>query len=319
MKTDRSVRRAKALKAGLRLFAMASLLVGLSVWWLLAGARAELAETSLTLGRGVDQIQREHPGTTRMIVNGQALALNSRSVAASVEHVLDRFGELCVQASGDVQSELDELAEARPRLASWLDWRKLGVFRSEAEPNGEAVSGCIAADGKRSLADWIARLEQVAQSGDFGQLGQFRYVLARPSADGSTHVLTVWSEGELNLEQMFPALGDAPGHDLVAGLRPENARRAFSAEAPLNGFASVVYESPEQPARLLTDYDARLQARGYLPLTSAGFDDVPLPARAYRLVKGERLVVIAQPNGAGTLFSTLRIQGGGSVAVPLGE
>src|SRR5688500_10810597 len=188
------------LRAWLRVLGVFSIVVAVSVWWTWGQVRAQLSERAMSIGQSLQQVTAEQQGTTRLELNGEPLALNSRSTKLSVTEVLDRFAEQCAQHSGGADAELEQLATKRPKLAASLDWRRLGVFRTGGDQ--QAAAGCFADTGTAGLRGLATRLAEVLETGDFSRLGQLRYVHARRSQGGdSTHVITVWTEGQLKLEQ----------------------------------------------------------------------------------------------------------------------
>ena len=58
-----------------------------------------------------------------------------------------------------------------------------------------------------------------------GRLGDLRYVYARALEGGRSHVVTVWTEGSIRLDRLFPTGGDAPGEDPPALPRPPGLAR----------------------------------------------------------------------------------------------
>jgi hypothetical protein len=278
--------------------------------------RAQLSERAMSIGQSLQQVTAEQQGTTRLELNGEPLALNSRSTKLSVTEVLDRFAEQCAQHSGGADAELEQLATKRPKLAASLDWRRLGVFRTGGDQ--QAAAGCFADTGTAGLRGLATRLAEVLETGDFSRLGQLRYVHARRSQGGdSTHVITVWTEGQLKLEQMFPAQGDAPGRDIVDDVRPPQSVRVISAEAAGNGFRTAIYDSASTPAEVIASYDASLKQKGYVSQSPALMDELTaVPARIYILDESQQLVVTAQPHGARTIVSAYQLGSNGYVRLP---
>ena len=297
----------------LRVLALLLAAAVISGAWLMLRARAQLGERAIMLGRSAADALRDQPGTTLVTLNGQRLGLNASSTQLAVGAVLDRFAVLCDRSDGGMQTYLDALRAQQAKLPNEASWARLTLFRSQGDREGTAA--CIARDASDApLADLVARLQASVEHQDLARLGQFRYVFARESAaTGLTHVVSVWSRGPLKLLEMIPDGGDAPGGDLVQGVRPEKSSRVARAQAEGTGFEASLYESPESPARSLASFDAALRARGYLPLTAPRTDEAaPVPVRAYALGGRDPLLAIALPSGQGSLLSTFRIGANGS-------
>ena len=211
-----------------RLCGFAAVLGLASAVWLAHQVRAELAEHALTLGRGLERAPRAPEGTTTLLLNGQQLSLNASVVDRPVERVVDDFVALCGRATGGVHDDIERaIAQGAALPAS----DEFGIFRS-ARGHVDATAACVAragAGGMRALMDDLGR---AISSGDFGLLGQFRYVYARPARSGAgTQVLSVWSHGSLKLEEAFPSRGDAAGRDLVQGARPPSSVRTITSSS----------------------------------------------------------------------------------------
>jgi hypothetical protein len=83
-------------------------------------------------------------------------------------------------------------------------------------------------------------------------------------------VRTVWTEGEFNLDKMFPVAGDAAGFDSRSMPRPPSAKRILTATSAEVPFGVHVYESfaPEQSLRRF--YDDEMGGRGWAPAKDDG-------------------------------------------------
>lgn len=304
--------------AWLRVGAVFVAVAALSLWWGYGRVQAELSERALAFGQNLEAASKLHAGTTRLRLNGQRLALNSQSTAQTVEQVLERFERACGEHSGGVRDELDRLLASRREPRSELGFRQLGVLRAEGG-SGEGTAACFASDARDGLSGLIARVAAALDSGDLSRLGQFRYVFARKSQlSGTTHVISVWSEAGLDVEQMFPAQGDAPGMDIVPNVRPPRAQRILSADSEQAGFRSALYATRVSPAQAIASYDGALSALGYVPLAREALDGVsPVAARIFTLNDREQLVVLAQESKGQTLVSAFRLGSNGYVSLPL--
>ena len=95
-------------------------------------------------------------------------------------------------------------------------------------------------------------------------------MFAERSPRGGSRVVTLWSEGSLDLGRMFPAAGDAPGTDSSVVPRPAGSRRTLSAS--VEGFPAAIriYESAASPDELVASAGAALRAAGFVEATSPG-------------------------------------------------
>jgi hypothetical protein len=305
------------LRAWLRVACLLGFVALLSAVWVLRDVHAQASERALSLGRNLSQAHDIHAGSTRLQLNGAVLTLNSSSSAGSVDAVLDRFTALCLSSSAGLEKHMAELEQQGEAMPSDLSFKQLSVFRTPTE-HDQGSAACFARNRKvDSLTDFLADAETALETGDLAQLGQFRYVFARKSPQtGTSHVISVWSEGALNVERMFPEAGDVPGHDLVQGVRPDHAVRFMSAQAEGSHFQLAMYTSKSSPVQALDSYDARLVRQGYVALAPHVLDEaVPTPARVYSLGEHDSLVVLAQAHGDQTIISTYRLGSSGRVSL----
>jgi hypothetical protein len=101
-------------------------------------------------------------------------------------------------------------------------------------------------------------------SGDVGQLGDMRYVIARrDEKSGRTHVLAMWTEGAFNVLKMFPQRGDAPGTDPVRFPRPPQSRRVFSARIEGHDHSIRMYDSGATPQAVREHYARFMRESGW--------------------------------------------------------
>jgi hypothetical protein len=142
---------------------------------------------------------------------------------------------------------------------------RLGVLRGESADEGHLA--CLAQPrGTSGLMAFLERAGDFVASGDLSRLGDVRYVAARKLDSGKTHVIAVWSEGELRIGSLFPESGDAPGTDLPDVPRPPEATRQLCAMAAGRSFGLRLYDSPRPQQEVLAFYERELPSRGWEPL-----------------------------------------------------
>jgi hypothetical protein len=102
-------------------------------------------------------------------------------------------------------------------------------------------------DERQGVEGLLARLTAFAESGDLARVGGLRYVYARATDEG-THFLVFHTDESLNIYEMFPQTGDAPGRDVPGLPRPEGARRFMSAWEEGDPHAITMYATTRQSA-----------------------------------------------------------------------
>ncbi|MEO7038057.1 MAG: hypothetical protein ABI548_29080 [Polyangiaceae bacterium] len=148
------------------------------------------------------------------------------------------------------RSSLDHAA------TSWLR----GAFREESATGGFVA--CLDTGGALGPAELARRIHAFARTGELGDLGELRYVLARREGD-STTALVLWTEGEFPLLRMFPDHGDAPGIDPLGIPRPGHAERLLSAAERDAPYSLTLYRVSSEPAAALGDYLEELKRAGW--------------------------------------------------------
>ncbi|MET0387051.1 MAG: hypothetical protein ABW321_13880, partial [Polyangiales bacterium] len=298
----------------LRLGALFLVLAVGSTCWLLHRASANASERALAAGRQLEQFRDLANGMSTLRVNGQRVTLSSMSSEQSVGDVLDRFGALCSRDSGGIDAELQQLVAAGKRLPSGLDPKRFGILRSEPSAR-EGVSACFAREGSAGLSDFAARLMRTVETGDFGEMGQLRYVFARRREGAtSTHVITVWSQGAIPLAEMFPATGDAPGRDLFDGARPAGSRRVVAAELEGSDHQVAIYETQHVAEAALAGFAGPLLAHGFEAGDLSQVETInAIPTRVY-LRPDATVLLLADERADGTTVSAFRLHNGGYVS-----
>ena len=87
----------------------------------------------------------------------------------------------------------------------------------------------------------ISRVQRFLDSGNLSDVGQMRYLYAEKVDDDTTYYLSIFSDADMNLYEMFPAEGDAPGVDPIT--RPEGSRRLLSSYEEGRPYGVTVFSS----------------------------------------------------------------------------
>lgn len=289
----------------LGLFLLALYVVGMVVV-----ARQVRAETNeIMMGVGAQMMQyaeadsQDAPRT--LFLNGQQLAFGSgHTNEHDVDDVLDFFEARCEGRDGRLVDQVRELAHAReitPPDTSMLD----GTLR-ESTPRGGYVACFDVGEERDGVEALLGRLTAFTNSGNLAELGGLRYVYARPTEDGGTHFLVFHTDDRLNIYEMFPATGDAPGVDAEGLPRPANVRRLMSAWEEGDPHAITMYTSTTRAAGELESwYQDELPRAGWrlFEPTDAQLDrftqhwepaqrDAVREARAIHAEMGDRQVML---------------------------
>jgi hypothetical protein len=212
-------------------------------------------------------------------INGQRMSLGAKVTPLGVEPVLATFEKYCHDNSGGLAEELSSMpatAGALEKLPSGLRDPSAWLTARQTATDGKA--GQVACVARKStgggLQGLMTRILAFTDSGDLGELGDARYVVARRDEKaGNTLVLAMWTEGSFNIPAMFPETGDAPGSDSRHLPRPPASRRVLTAEISDHPYALRMYDTKKTHAEVLKFYEQQMRPRGFrqheLPATDA--------------------------------------------------
>lgn len=244
---DRTVK--VSLRPVLRLCTFLLVLGLCSVAFMAHGVERRMARVALDGGGALWGLTSAHRAgeVQRIEMNGAQLFVRTATVDAPFERVLDEAHGAC-GAAGFAPRTL-------PTRLLGLD----GVIDERSERDGTVA--CFEGEGL-GFEGLLKSLQEAAESGDLGRLGRLRYSYARQEADGRTAVLSLWSEGELSPNKLFPAEGDAPGADDPAVPRPPEARRLLTVRHSATARPLLAYKSTRPLRELMDEYLGELRRVG---------------------------------------------------------
>lgn len=225
---------------------------------------AHAQEAALGFGRelaGLSELTRD---AEALLANGQRFNHASTVVEQSVPVVLDRLEAHCRANPGPLGGALAEMAATYPRsMEAHAPPSALrhGVIREGDRERGMLI--CFVDERSGTLLELTQAARQFVDTADLSSFGKVVYSYAEQRSDGTTHVVTLWTESGLNLNDMFPATGDAAGEDSRVLPRPENARRTLAAAAQGMPFGLRLYETSTRPDQVQRFYDDWMQSRGW--------------------------------------------------------
>ncbi|MBX3193155.1 MAG: hypothetical protein KF819_39590 [Labilithrix sp.] len=226
---------------------------------------ADAREMGISVGHQLTKLEDLTGAASLVRVNGAELHRASARTPQSTREVLDRYEAHCRKSPGTLGRVMRDIPTA---LADRIDLShddrlRASIVRDEHDGRGMVV--CFVDDEDASSRGLVEKLRAVVDTGDLSKLGRFRYVFAEPSrsSEGGTHVVTFWCDGELNVQKMFPASGDAPGTDSALAPRPAQSRRTLSASVEGYPAAVRVYESSARRPEIERAMDAALRAKRF--------------------------------------------------------
>ena len=235
---------------------------------------ADAREVGYSMGHELAKLPDVTSGAHEIHLNGATMYRASAHTAESVHEVVARFSSYCAENPGGLGHAMDDLPAAlREKTevkAATVNPLAHGVITEESSDRGMVV--CFADDQGERHAGLKARLDAFRATGDLASFGHFRYAFVETSKSGGSHVVTTWSNGELNPGKMFPANGDAPGEDSRIAPRPAASRRLLAAAVSGTPYVVRVYRAASSASELRAFYDAEMKQRGFRVAKSS--DDV---------------------------------------------
>ena len=246
----------------IRVIAYATFVFGALALVAARSVHADVREVALGIGHQLSKLEDLTGNAYLLRLNGAEVHRASTYSSQSVKEVLDRYEAYCAESASAIAQAMLDIPEALERQMALPKGSPLrrGIVREEDERRGMVV--CFAEEGTR-VDGLRERLRAFVESGDLSEFGHFRYAFVEKNESGNTHVVTLWSDGPLNVGQMFPAEGDAPGSDSAMVPRPAASRRTLSAS--VDGFQAAVriYEVACSRAEVVRTYDEALSSRGF--------------------------------------------------------
>lgn len=246
-------------------------------------ARAEYENRTLAFGRQMIELAKasSHELTT-INFNGQPVHVGSSVTVDTPDQILDRYKELC--STNRAQTELGDITAliagetATSAEPSEEILQQLSDLQTTGEPelpelaktgalrvgDGDEGAALCFVRGSKSKTSWAEALAGFYSTGDLGALGELRYAYARRGQNGTTHVLTAWTDSTFNLLEMMGDDGkDCAGEDFPELPRLPNTTRIISARAEGTPFGVNVYKTKESPTKALAFYDEQMKTAGW--------------------------------------------------------
>jgi hypothetical protein len=257
-------------------------------------AQGDISEASIRLGRTLERFSDLTSDSSGVLLNGATMRLATALTDEPVEVVLDRYEKECSDRPGVLSRAMREVVAARfGGRSAPPGAMRLGVVRSSDGHGGMVV--CFADD--RSSTQMPSALDHIrafVRTHDLAAFGSLRYAMAHVTPEGRTRVHTIWTEGPLPIDAMFPAQGDAPGGDSAIAPRPPESRRLIAAAAQGEPYAVRTYRSTSTPDDVRAFYDEEMARRGF----SRAETDPVVHGAAY-VREGGLMVFVALSEGDG--------------------
>ncbi|MDB4942704.1 MAG: hypothetical protein JWP97_2238 [Labilithrix sp.] len=274
-------------------------------------ARAEMETRTIQLGRQMYQLSNASTHeVTKVVMNGQNMFIGNSVSHDPVSKVLDRYESFCQSNSAQTAESWHELGKSEKASESDKKWLSTGVMRSGTGKEGIVVCFTKTAKSKQSIGE---AAKSFAETGDLGQMGAARYVYAKTTDRGNTHVLTAWTDDTFSIfELVGDESKDVTGADFGGEIpRVPDSRRAFSVRMEDSPFGLNVYQNTEEPGKIVKYYDDTLQAKGWTaidPEIAKREPGTPGVARVYEK-DNVVLTVAASPVSADAKDGTFTVLG----------
>jgi hypothetical protein len=257
---------------------------------------AQAADVAMSFGDQLLQVGESNLAGTvegdvyHVSFNGQNVDTANAATRRPMREVLDYFAEQCKSHAEGIKTSFQHLDHTLHTLQPATEGGA-GVLVFQKEVHDRGFVFCFAPDQTfSSQRGLLSRFAEAGRSGDFGRIGNMRYVAVK-QLPTEARVVTAWTEGKMDITAMFPEHEDCPGRDFGSVPRPDGARRVLSATvegapAGVNGYvvAGKSTDVLDQVNRKLTDV-------GWHEIVTP--DKVPHAGRYYTLGSKLDLVVTA--------------------------
>lgn len=267
-------------------------------------AYGDLKESSLVIGRELSQFGDLLGKSQRLRLNGEQVFVASALTDQTVKQVIDRFDATCREHAGGLVEEFENLPEAvKKQLPDHLQGTEgVGIMRQANDLEGSI--SCLSQDGKQGSRGLMRHMDEFVATGDLAAIGKLRYVYARRTPAGKTHVVAVWTDGSFRVRNLVPMDGsEPPGSDPADTPRPDGAVRLLSAEVEGAPYGVHIYEVPRKSEAVLQGFEQEMPKRGWtaIPVVAAKHAD----ARAFQR-PGVDMLVVADEKGDRTYVSLVQ-------------
>jgi hypothetical protein len=230
-------------------------------------ARGQLGEAMMSAGSQMMMLaEAEHQDAPRQVViNGQRIHFTSGMAPFAPTEVLDRFEARCEGANAGLMAEFSRIIAEHPDDEGAHRMEEIGapVLREQHGNTGYVACFDFGDEtvGIRGLMERYARFEETRDLHDFGDL---RYVYVEPAREDRAHFVAIWTEGTLQLGELFPESGDARGADVAGIPRPPGSRRVITAHETGEDQVATIYQGSDlDQGELESFYLRELPANGW--------------------------------------------------------
>ncbi len=231
----------------------------------LHSAKADIAESSLALGRELTPLADLLHENNKITMNGQPVFVSTGTTSQSMKTVLNRFEDNCRSHNAlfaEPWKDLPEVfaADKAPLNAKAAELTSMGVVRNETAKEGVVM--CLVRDEGVTFRD---SMKEFAKTKDLGKIGRLRYAyVTRSPKTGSSFVITAWTEGKFDLGKFVPeGKSDAYGTDSPDYPRPPSSQRMLSANLDGTPYGVRIYGSAAEPKAIIDFYDTQMDTAGW--------------------------------------------------------
>ena len=229
-------------------------------------ARAEVADQSLVVGRRImSVVETTRSDVTKISLNGETIFAGNALSDESPGKVLGRYAEYCAKNAAQSPEEWKKLATDDVKNVVPNAGDGATVMRGgDGDEEGTVLCFTRSASSKVSLNEAISNF---AKTGELGELGSLRYVYAKKTENGGTHILSAWTLDSFNIKKLAPeGTEDVRGEDFkeLPLARPENSQRILSSRVEGMPYGINVYESDQEPKAVAAAFDEKLLKQGWV-------------------------------------------------------
>lgn len=292
-----------------RVFGFMVCVYAVAMFFAARSAKAEVDE--ILLGLGAEMMH--HPGATEgnnqtLRINGATLQVRASQIDEPMGDVLDYFEVRCQARDGQTAAQLEELIADAPSPLADLDTSMVDATERYESSHRGFVACLDQGEERADHESLMLKIQSYLDTGNISDIGHMRYVYAERISDDESYFITIHSDSDLNVFEMFPSDGDAPGRDVEGIPRPPDSNRILSSWVEGEPYAMNLYTSSERtPEEFVAHFREVLPAEGWAPVESTPNETVSIDGMiilTYSL--GERLTTIhINPDEGGAAATVL--------------
>ncbi|MEM6954307.1 MAG: hypothetical protein AAF645_01425 [Myxococcota bacterium] len=267
-------------------------------------AQAEVEEILFGLGAEMMQMPGSDESRLRQLtLNGATIQMRTGNIDAPMADVLRHFEGRCESRDGQFEEQLLALSDDFPELRD-EDTSEVDATIVEQTESRGFVACLDMGEGTHDANDIAARMQRFVTTMNISDVGHMRYVYATKVSETQTFYVSIFSDDDLNLLELFPTEGDVPGEDPVQ--RPDGSRRILSSSETGRPYGVTIFAGGGAQTAVVEEYERNMRSDGYELVTVHEGERVRVDGTAVlAFAKDEEIITVMVSESNGQTMSTV--------------